>query len=446
MLGTDGFLARFSSDGSQLEYATYLGGSGEDAITSLALGADGSVYLAGTTTSPDFPTTDSAFQRLHAGGLLGADAFVARFQPSGPALVLTTATLLGGSFDDTATSLAVDPEGRVWVAGATNSLDFPTVRPLQTAYAGPLREFEGDVFVARLSTDGTRLDFSTYFGGTLHDQSTGLALGPDGHVYVTGFTDSPDFPTTPGALYTARQGRTDAFALRLSIEEPTNWSLRYSTYLGGSQHDLATGNPIVEDNGALWLTGLTQDGAFLPTSTSNSQEDAFVLQLNPEATQISRTSTMGGTAGDIAAGLAMSGGDLCIVGTTTSADFPVQNAVQGNAPSDSSQAFVACYASPDRPVGLTEPPPLPRAHALLPNYPNPFYPETAIRFEVATQGRVEITLFDALGRRLDTIADAHYAPGRYAAQLDARGWASGVYFCHLRIDDFETTRQVVVLR
>jgi len=165
-LFADAFVARLSPDGSTLEFSTYLGGTGDETATGLALGEDGSLYVTGTTTSTNFPTTPGVLQTDRHGDAASphSDAFVVRLAPAGGGFALDYATYLGGARDEIPNALAVDDEGRAWVAGGTTSLDFPLHNALQSAYAGPIRNLEGDAFVARLSTDASSLDLATYLG------------------------------------------------------------------------------------------------------------------------------------------------------------------------------------------------------------------------------------------------------------------------------------------
>jgi Beta-propeller repeat len=180
----DAFLTKLNS-GGQLAYSTYLGGSGFESTRGTAVDANGNAYFAGITFSSDFPTTSGAFDTAHAFGTCGhppdtfpcAVGFVTKVNARGNALVYST--YLGGTGFDFAAGIVVDPFGNAYIAGGTYSTDFPTVTPLQARNAG-----NEDVFLTKLNPAGNVLVFSTYFGGSRFDEPSGLALGPDGDIYI----------------------------------------------------------------------------------------------------------------------------------------------------------------------------------------------------------------------------------------------------------------------
>jgi hypothetical protein len=206
--GEDAFVARLSADGSQLVYSTYLGGSGEDVGYGIAIDpATADALVAGETYSPNFPTAN-AYQPDYGGG---GDAFVARFSADGSVLVYST--YLGGTGEDKAYGIAVDPATRdALVTGQTYSPDFPTVNAVQAAYGGG-----GDAFVARLNVDGSTLVYSSYLGGSGVDRGFAIAVDPStGDATITGVTGSTDFPTV-NALQPDYGGGADAFVSRTSF-------------------------------------------------------------------------------------------------------------------------------------------------------------------------------------------------------------------------------------
>lgn len=454
----DGFLARLSADGSTLEFATYLGGSGDDLLTSLALDEAGRVYVAGTTSSGDLPTTPGAFQRAFGGGLaLRSDAFAARVRMDGNALALDYTTYLGGGFDETAAALTVDAAGRAYLTGFTNSDDFPTRNPTQPDFAGPLRDLEGDAYLAILSPDGQSLAFSTYLGGRRDDQSTGLALDEAGSVYVTGWTRSPDFPVTATAMQPRRQGLQDVFLVRLPATGTATWRPDYATYLGGSGLDVPT-HLAVDAEGRI-LVGGTTDAPDFPTQNAllgtygGGASDAFVTRLNTDGTRLDFSTYLGGSGADALTTFAFGAdGILCAIGSTGSPDFLQQNPLQAvfERPSIAGtvdqSAMVTCFTDTDTGVSVEAQTDVPASFALHPNYPNPFNPTTTISFDVKTQGRVVVEVYDVQGRRLATLVDGVHAPGRYTTQVDARAWASGVYFYRMRTEHFVKTRKMVFIK
>ena len=188
-------------------YSTYLGGSSNDVGNAIAVDPAGNAYITGWTTSSDYPTHLSE-QAAYGGGY---DAFVAKIDPSGSALVYST--YFGGNVDDYGTGIAVDASGQAYVAGRTNSSNFPTTPgACQTAFGGG----GGDAFVAKFSSSGSALGYSTYLGRSGYDAGTAIGIDASGNAYVTGHNYLGDFPTTTGAYQTATNGAYDAFVSKLN--------------------------------------------------------------------------------------------------------------------------------------------------------------------------------------------------------------------------------------
>ncbi|TMI08125.1 MAG: hypothetical protein E6H40_12740 [Betaproteobacteria bacterium] len=306
-----------------LVYATYLGSSGWDYGSGIAVDAAGSAYVTGSTSSADFPTAN-ALQAAKAGF---QNAFVTKLNPTGSALVYST--YLGGSGGDGGTGIAVDAAGSAYVTGSTSSIDFPTVNPLQAAYGG-----DGDAFVSKLDAAGSALLYSTYLGGSGADAGYGIAVDTLGNAYVTGETRSTDFPTTPGAIQTTYGGSCmncvgDAFVTKL---DATGSALVYSTYLGGSSGDEGFGI-AVDAAGSAYVTGGTGSADFPTTAgafqTTYGGGDAFVTKLNATGTALVYSTYLGGSGNDYGSGIAVdAAGSAYVSGSTSSTDFPTANPSQ----------------------------------------------------------------------------------------------------------------------
>ncbi len=203
----DAFVAKLSADGATLVYASYLGGSGDEDGTGIAVDGAGHAYLTGFTASRDFPTRD-ALQRDFGGGW--DDAFVAKLSPDGANLHY--ATYLGGSDDDYSAGIAVDAAGDAYLTGSTASIDFPTRDALQSDFGG-----WDDAFVAKLSADGAVLLYASSLGGDGLDRGTGIAVDRAGSAYLTGYTLFGAFPTRR-ALQPDTGGNYDAFLTKIADE------------------------------------------------------------------------------------------------------------------------------------------------------------------------------------------------------------------------------------
>jgi hypothetical protein len=301
-----------------LFYSTYLGGSGDDEGTSIAVDAAGNAYVTGTTDSINFPTVAGSFDTGFGGGSL--DVFVTKLNPTGSGLVYST--YLGGSAsEDTRTGgqIAVDAAGNVYVAGATSSSNFPTtIGAFQSALAGG-----GDAFVTKLDPSGSALLYSTYLGGSSDDGAFGIAVDGAGSAYVAGSTNSSNFPTTAGAFQTAKVNFQDGFITKLN---PAGSALVYSTYLRGTNGIFGL---AIDAGGSAYVTGgtpltnlPTTLGAFQPAHGGGG-DDSFVVKLNPTGSGLVYATYLGGSGNDGADGIAVdAAGNVYVSGGTTSSNFP----------------------------------------------------------------------------------------------------------------------------
>jgi hypothetical protein len=268
----DAFVTKLNSTGSALVYSTYLGGSGSDGgLAPLALDSSGNAYVAGSTSSTNFPTVN-ALQPAYGGG--NNDGFVSKLNAAGSALVYST--YLGGNGNDPAAAVAVDPSGNAYVVGRTLSTNFPTINAVQPAMAGT-----NDGFVSKLNAAGSALIYSTYLGGSGDENIFGNAADAAGNIYLSGWTTSPNFPTANALQSVYGGGATDAFLAKLN---PTGSVLVYSTYLGGSGED--RGDYIVVDPAAnLYMIGWTSSPDF-PTMNplqpiyGGGSFDTFVAKIS----------------------------------------------------------------------------------------------------------------------------------------------------------------------
>jgi len=260
----DAFVAQLASSGSSLIYSTYLGGEGDDEGNGIAVDGSGNAYVTGTTGSSDFPTSNP-YQTYQG----WQDAFVTKLSSSGDSLIYSTYLGGGNNDNDIASGIAVDGSGNVYVTGWTFSSNFPTLNLYQTYQGG------GDTFVTKLSSSGNSLIYSTYLGGTNLDAGLCIAVGGSGNAYVTGYTESSNFPTLNP--YQTDQGGLDVFVAKLSS---SGSSLIYSTYLGGGNVDYGQGI-AVDGSGNAYVTGYTGSSNFptLNPYQAYMGDDAIVTKL-----------------------------------------------------------------------------------------------------------------------------------------------------------------------
>lgn len=324
---TDAFVARLDASGTGLIYATYLGGSGIDAASAIAIDAAGNAYVAGYTASPDFPVIPSALQAVAGGGAY--DAFVVKLAADGTPLY---ATYLGGSGLDQANAIAVDAAGRAYVAGVTCSGDFPVANAFQPQLDGvPIGCFAAaDAFVAKLDASGAALVYSTYFGGSGADEANAIAVDGQGRAAITGGTRSTDFPTL-GVPVSAYAGSSDAFVARFDAAG----GIDYSTYAGGADDDEGDGI-AVDAAGALYVAGTTRSTDFplakaFQTSLHGSQ-DAFAMKIvakSASEVSIAYASYLGGSDDETARAVVVdANANAYVTGSTASLDFPLIAATQ----------------------------------------------------------------------------------------------------------------------
>jgi Beta-propeller repeat len=298
----DGFVAKLDPSGSALVYSTFLGGSGGDFVNGVAVDAAGNAYVTGATASSNFPTAGSPLQRSYGGGSSGGsgDAFVAKVDAAGSALVYST--FLGGSGDDAGEAISIDGAGNAYVTGYTRSTNFPIAgSPLQGKFAGGA-SFGDDTFVAKLNPAGSALVYSTYLGGSGDESGYGIAVDGAGNAYVTGHTNSTNFPQVSpvqGGYGGASPGSDpfgDAFVAKLN---PTGSALVYSSWLGGSADDVGNGIAI-DGAGNAYVAGETFSSNF-PTAGTPYQKayhggdgfdgDAFIAKVAAAGTRCAANDT-----------------------------------------------------------------------------------------------------------------------------------------------------------
>jgi hypothetical protein len=352
------FITKFNAGGTGILYSAYLGGSGVDIPSQIVLDATNDIFVVGSTNSNNFPTTSGALEQDYSGN---QDAFLTELNPGGSALVYST--YIGGTRADFGTAVTLDAAGNAYVTGSTQSTDFPTMNPLQISDAGLY-----DAFVTEVSPTGA-LVYSTYLGGSYSDYGTSIAVDSTGNVYVSGYTYSLDFPTQ-NALQPSLAGGSDIFLTKF---KPGSSALLYSTYLGGASNDVANAM-VVDSGGYVYLTGSTQSGNFPVTvnayqSSLLGTSNVFLTKVAAGGASLIFSTLFGGSATDQAnAMVADAAGNLYLTGFTQSTNFPQLDSFQAilgiagagtcgstndvNLPSSTvcADAFVAKFASDGLPV------------------------------------------------------------------------------------------------
>ncbi|HYM11191.1 MAG TPA: SBBP repeat-containing protein [Bryobacterales bacterium] len=284
----DAFVTKLNAAGSALVYSTFLGGQATDVGVAIALDAYGNAYIAGTTNSVDFPVSAGAFQPTLGGG--PEDIFVTKLNTTGTMLVYSS--FLGGKGDDVVGGIALDTAGDAYLAGSTTSGNFPAPNGLQTMCAG-LTSSCADAFLTKVNANASGLIYSTYFGGTSVDQAFGVAVSASGVAYITGQTQSTDFPVTAGSVQTAFGGSKDAFVAKIAETNPapTLTSISPATALAGGPGFTLTvnGTGLVNESVVRWngsdrpttFVSETQVTAAITAGDIAAQGTAQVTVFNP---------------------------------------------------------------------------------------------------------------------------------------------------------------------
>ncbi|MDP1624658.1 MAG: RHS repeat-associated core domain-containing protein [bacterium] len=302
-------------------YSTYLG-TGSGSVT--AVDMNGNVYVTGKTYSPIFPVTPGAFQLSNTGE---RDVFVTKINPEGTALIYST--YLGGNSNDISMGIVVDENQNATIVGHTDSSNFPSTSGFHSG--GGM-----DAFITKLNSNGSGLIFSVFLGGSLGDFSTDIAADQFNNIYVSGFTQSNNFPTTMGAYQVLPKGNGDGFITKLN----SSGARIYSTYIGGTNTDCFiyniyhyphTCSIAVDNQGAVYFAGLTFSDNFPTTLGSYSQSnsgggDVFTLKLHPNGGSLLFSTFVGGTGNECTSSgcsiVVDKSGAAIVAGSTTSFDFP----------------------------------------------------------------------------------------------------------------------------
>ncbi len=307
---------------STLNFSTYIGGSSTDIGGSLALDANNSVYLTGTTFSNDFPTTPGAYDTTYqsSGSVWGeSDGFVVKLTDNGTKMGF--GTYLGVKMNESILQVVLDGSGNPIITGAVESSDFPTT---SGAYDTTHNGGGNDIFITRLNSSGDKILYSTFLGGSGQDQCFALEYGSGDILYMTGLTRSSNFPTTSGAYDTVFNGGSsgyNSYALKFNMSGGT---LDMSTFIGVSY-----GAGIkVDDLGNIHIVGQTTDSSFPTTQDAydrsrNGQEDGTYSRLNPSGSRLLYSTFIGGSGWDSLLSIDLnSTGSPFMIGRSRSSDYP----------------------------------------------------------------------------------------------------------------------------
>jgi hypothetical protein len=314
---SDVFITKLAGNGSSIIYSTFIGGTENEVGYEVAIDTADYSYITGYTSSSDFPTTLGANDTSYNGG--GYDAFVLRLSPSGNEL--NYSTFIGGIGLEYAQGIELDKEQNAYITGYTYSTDFPiTASAYDTSYNN-----QADVFILKLSTNGSKILYSTFIGGSNFDFGYDITLDPLNNILVTGRTDSTNFPTSKDAYCSSLKGKYDVFVVMLNTSKN---NLTFSTYIGGTNNE--KGNAIkVDSNGNILVTGHTASSDF-PISAKTYDStfnggvyDIFLFKLNSNGTKLLYSTFIGGNNYDYCYDMEIDPfGNSYLIGNSGSMDFP----------------------------------------------------------------------------------------------------------------------------
>jgi hypothetical protein len=334
---TNIFVTKLNPMASSIIYSTFIGGTGNETCYSMAIDNLNNVYISGTTSSTDFPTTNGVVQPLYGGG--GYDGFITKLNADGDSLIFST--FLGGNNYETISDIALDNNKNIYIVGSTESNNYPvTLNGYQQTFQGGLN----DVIISKISPNGNTLLYSTYLGGTDLESGTGIAVDMLENIYITGYTYSSDFPSTSNALQNNfNGGNVDIFISKIN----NSGSLTYSSFFGGN-NDETSSEIIIDTQNTIYITGGTNSTNFPITSNAYQasltgvNNDAFILKININSNTILYSTYFGGWQNDYSNHIVLdNSGFLYITGKTASTVFPLSSdALQTNL-SGSNDAFVS---------------------------------------------------------------------------------------------------------
>ena len=312
---SDAFAVKLTPAADQFFYSSLVGGSGDETGVSIAADNVGNAYLSGRTSSPDYPTF-APIQPVYGGG--ASDAFISKIMPDGKSLAYST-FLGGGAAENEGgrSGISIDSAGNAYVAGDTQSVDFPTSNALRTTKSGSAASFDG--FAAKIDPTGTNFIYATFLGGSEDDSAFAVAADQTGNAYVTGRTKSTSF--TGSGVTRPTTATSDAFVAKLTANGS---ALSYLTFIGGAPGDESGNAIVVDSSGNAVIAGSAGEGA--PTtdsvqSFSRGGGDAFVAKLGQNG-GVTFSSYLGGSGEDVALAVGLDAeGSIYFAGFTSSTDL-----------------------------------------------------------------------------------------------------------------------------
>ncbi len=452
--GMDVYVLKINKELTTLLASSFLGGSGNEGQQwpklDIAVSQSGNVYLTGLTCSEDFPIFSGvSVDTTYAGGSLGGDAFVAKFNEDLSSLLAST--YIGGSGNEWRMSIGIDNNDMIFVCGETESSDFPlTVNSYDSSFNGV-----SDIFICKYNHDLSILESATCFGKSNNEEPIDISISPDSTVYIAGYTRSSNFTTTSGVFDNSYSGgNRDAYIARFNNSLTT---LEACTFLGGNGRDDIM-SLLVSPLGKVYVTGNTTSTNF-PHLTNSFEDsfhggieygDAFVSIFDHNLTQLEASTYIGGDLDDRALDIHLdSTGNVLIAGYSKSANFPVTNNAYDVV---NNGGYGDCFISKFTPdlandfVGNVPDNQNQFKNMKLNSFPNPFNPSTTIQFELKIPMQVKLTIFNIKGEKCTILINKKLSQGIHNLSFNAKNLSSGVYFCQLITDDKVTSKKILLMK
>lgn len=325
---SDIFICILNPGGTELIYSSYLGGSNSEIVNDIFVDKNDYIYLLGYTLSENYPTTLGVINSTHNANINQySDVFITKLNPNG--VLINCSTYLGGSNNDIGTSLILVNDNTLLVLGTTISLNFPTTFNAFDMYNNGFK----DIFLTQINNNFTDILYSSYIGGSNHDEPNSFCIDQIGNIYITGYTESADFPTTSTAYDTIYNGKKDVFLSKLNSDL---YSLNYSTFIGGEEDDIGM-DLCINNNNEVNLIGYSYDNIFDLTSNgypmtygaydrvyNGGSYDCIISVINSIGTELLYSTYIGGTDQDTTSKILCTNNNILkIFGQTISMNFPI---------------------------------------------------------------------------------------------------------------------------
>lgn len=332
----DAYVVKYDPLDSSIEFATFLGGGDYDCGMGIALNKDGEIIITGPTYSKGFPVSDGCYRPTHIGG---EDIFITKLSPDGSTLL--SSTYVGGTGRDLSNDILVDDTSSVYVTGFTESSDFPTsMDALNSSINGG-----EDIFILQMDGDLESIEYSSYFGGSGNDKALSMAMDDRKFIYLTGGSDSSNFPITTDLCGLSYNGIQSCFMVKIN----TGMSLLVtSTLIGGTELDEGT-RIYLDENEDIYITGFTRSGSFPTTEMAydtsyNGLKDAFIFKTDNSASTILYSTYLGGSKDDVGMDIGFDHKDrLFLSCTTESLDMPLVDPLYDDSHNGKRDSFLAVF-------------------------------------------------------------------------------------------------------